>query len=229
MLSQKYHTPYFFFTDESVPVNQLREISQGILKNQWEIRWMGGVRFENALSRDVLEKMYESGCRKLVFGLESSNQRILDLMKKGINVDVVKRILGDCLKTGISFHLYVIIGFPTETEKEALETLDFVLNKDYLNSPGFSCLPSLYGMEKDSPITQNPAAHGLRSIMAPSGEDLGLGYFYEVEQGMSPEEAERMYHYVISRLSEKLCPFPYNYSLSDGLLYITHRKHALPF
>ncbi|GJQ22663.1 B12-binding domain-containing radical SAM protein [Candidatus Brocadia sapporoensis] len=229
VLSQKYHTPYFFFTDESVPVNQLREISQGILKNQWEIRWMGGVRFENALSRDVLEKMYESGCRKLVFGLESSNQRILDLMKKGINVDVVKRILGDCLKTGISFHLYVIIGFPTETEKEALETLDFVLNKDYLNSPGFSCLPSLYGMEKDSPITQNPAAHGLRSIMAPSGEDLGLGYFYEVEQGMSPEEAERMYHYVISRLSEKLCPFPYNYSLSDGLLYITHRRHALPF
>lgn len=223
-LSQKYNTPYFFFTDESVPMNQLREISQGILKNQWDIKWMGGVRFESALTSDLLGKMHASGCQKLVFGLESYNQRMLDLMKKGTKVDVVKRVLDECLKAGISFHLYIIIGFPTETANEALETIGFVLNKEYLDSPGFSCLPSLFGMEKDSPITQNPSEYGLRSMMAPKGEDLGLGYFYEVEQGMSTEEAERMYHYAISQLSEKLCPFPYNYSMSDGLLYIIHMK-----
>lgn len=223
-LSKKYNTPYFFFTDESVPMNQLREISQGIIKNQWDIKWMCGVRFESALTGDVLAKMYESGCQKLVFGLESYNQRMLGLMKKGTKVDVVKKVLDECLKSGISFHLYIIIGFPTETQIEALETIGFVLNKEYLDSPGFSCLPSLFGMEKDSLITQNPSEYGLRSIMAPKGEDLGLGYFYEVEQGMSPEEAERMYRYAISQLSEKLCPFPYNYSMPDGLLYITHMK-----
>jgi hypothetical protein len=223
-LSQKYHTQCFFFTDESVPINKLRDISQSLLESQLDIKWMGGVRFENALDGDLLAKMSKSGCQKLVFGLESYNQRVLDLMKKGTSTDVVKRILNECLKAGISFHLYTIVGFPTETEEEALETLDFVLQGKYLTSPGFSCLPSLFGMEKDSPITHNPAEYGLRSIMAPRGEDLGLGYFYEVEKGMSPEEAERMYHYVVSRLSEELCPFPYNYSLSDGLLYITHLK-----
>ncbi|MDN3513307.1 MAG: B12-binding domain-containing radical SAM protein [Candidatus Brocadia sp.] len=226
-LSQKYHTPYFFFTDESVPINKLREISEALLKKQWGIKWMGGVRFEKALTGELLGKMSKSGCQKVVFGLESYNQRVLDLMKKGIKADVVKGVLDACLKAGISFHLYIIIGFPTETEKEAQETLDFVLNKEYLDSPGYSCLPSLFGMEKDSPITHNPSEYGLQSIMSPKGEDLGLGYFYEVEQGMSPEEAERMYHYVITRLSENLCPFPYNYSMSDGLLYIAHRKHAL--
>ncbi|MBI2471954.1 MAG: radical SAM protein [Planctomycetes bacterium] len=223
-LSQKYDTPYFFFTDESVPINKLRDVSQGLLEKQWDIKWMGGVRFENALDGDLLEKMYKSGCQKLVFGLESYNQRVLDLMKKGIKTDVVKRVLDGCLKAGIAFHLYIIIGFPTETEQEALESLEFVLRKEYLDSLGFSCLPSLFGMEKDSPITHNPSEYGLRSIMASRGEDLGLGYFFEVEQGMSPEEAENMYHYIIERLSEKLCPFPYNYSLSDGLLYITHIK-----
>lgn len=223
-LSQKYDTPYFFFTDESVPVNKLREISQYLLENRWNIKWMGGVRFENALTREVLGKMQESGCQKLVFGLESYNQRVLDLMKKGTRVDVVKNILDGCLDAGISFHLYIIIGFPTETETEALETLDFVLRKEYLTSLGYSCLPSVFGMEKDSPLTHNPAEYGLKSIMSPKGEDLGLGYFYEVDQGMSSEEAGRMYHYVISRLSEELCPFPYNYSMPDGLLYITHIK-----
>lgn len=222
-LSHKYHTPHFFFTDESVPMNQLQEISQNFLESQQHITWMAGVRFETALDSDLLEKMSKSGCQKLVFGLESYNQRVLDLMKKGIKTDVVKNILNNCLKTGISFHLYIIIGFPTETEKEAQETLDFVLSKEYLSSTGFSCLPSLFGMEKDSPITHNPEKYGLRSLMAPRGEDLELGYFYEVDQGMSPEEAERMYHYVIHQLSEKLCPFPYNYSLPDGLLYITHK------
>ncbi|MDN3512611.1 MAG: B12-binding domain-containing radical SAM protein [Candidatus Jettenia sp.] len=222
-LSQKYHTPYFFFTDESVPMNQLREISQNLLESRQNIKWMAGVRFENALDSDLLGKMAKSGCQKLVFGLESYNQRVLDLMKKGIKTDVVKNILNACLETGISFHLYIIIGFPTETGKEAQETLDFVLTKEYLASTGFSCLPSLFGMEKDSPITHNPKKYGLRSLMVPGNEDLGLGYFYEVDQGMSPEEAERMYHYVIRQLSEKLCPFPYNYSLPDGLLYLTHK------
>lgn len=223
-LSNKYHTPYFFFTDESVPVNKLREISQGLLEKQLNIKWMAGVRFEHALDDDLLGNMSKSGCQKLVFGLESYNQRVLDLMEKGIKTDKVKRILDTCLQAGIAFHLYIIIGFPTETKAEARETLNFVLNKEYLSSPGFSCLPSLFGMEKDSPITHNPEKYGLRSLMAPGNEDLGLGYFYEVESGMSPEEAEEVYHYVISRLSEELCPFPYNYSLPDGLLYITHLK-----
>lgn len=223
-LSQKYNTPYFFFTDESVPINTLREISQSLLKNRCNIKWMGGVRFENVLDNDLLETMSKSGCQKLVFGLESYNQRVLDLMKKGIKTEVVKRILDKCLQADISFHLYIIVGFPTETEKEAMETLDFVTRKEYLDSFGFSCLPSLFGMEKDSPITYDPAGYGLKSLKTLKSEDLGLGYFYEVEHGMSPQEAEKMYHYTIDRLSDVLCPFPYNYSLSDGLLYITRIK-----
>ncbi|MCF6159422.1 MAG: radical SAM protein [wastewater metagenome] len=223
-LSQKYQTPYFFFTDESVPVNTLREISDSLPENQLNIQWMAGVRFESALDDNLLEKMSKSGCQKLVFGLESYNQRVLNLMKKGIKTDKVKRILDSCLKADIAFHLYIIVGFPTETREEALETLRFVLTKEYVSSPGFSCLPSIFGIEKDSPITQNPREYGLRSLMAPGNEDLGLGYFYEVEYGMSPEEAEEMYHDVICQLSEVLCPFPYNYSMPDGLLYIARSK-----
>lgn len=229
-LSKKYNTKNFFFTDESVPINKLRDISLNLTESQLDIKWMGGVRFENALDGDLLGKMSKAGCQKLVFGLESYNQRVLDLMKKGIKTDIIKKTLDNSLKAGISFHLYTIVGFPTETEKEALETLHFVLQKEYLNSLGFSCLPSLFGMEKDSPITHNPEEYRLKSLMAPKSEDLGLGYLYEVEVGMSPEEAESMYNYVISRLSEELCPFPYNYSLSDGLLYITNIKQKnVPF
>ncbi|MCF6147185.1 MAG: radical SAM protein [Candidatus Kuenenia sp.] len=226
-LSREYKTNFFFFTDESVPINKLREISQCLLENRDEIKWMGGVRFEKALTGDVLEKMAKAGCLKLVFGLESYNQRVLDKMKKGTRSDVVKKVLDECLKAGISFHLYVIVGFPTETEGEALETLHFVMNEKYINSAGYSCLPSLFGMEKDSPIVNNPSEYGLTSIRAPKGEDMGLGYLYEVKEGMSPGKAEEMYRHMISKLSETLCPFPYNYSMADGLLYLAHRNTVL--
>lgn len=223
-LSQKYNTSHFFFTDESIPVNKLRELSRCLIENKWDIKWMGGVRFENSLDKSLLENMSKSGCLKLVFGLESYNQRILNLMKKGTRTDIMKRILDDCLELDIAFHLYTIVGFPTETEEEAMETLEFVLQKKFLSSHGYSCLPSLFGMEKDSPITHNPKEYGLKSIMAPKAEDMGLGYYYEIEHGMTPEESNRMYDYVIGKLSEELCPFPYNYSMSDGLLYITRSK-----
>jgi hypothetical protein len=98
------------------------------------------------------------------------------------------------------------------------------MRKEYVTSPGYSCLPSLFGMEKDSPLTQYPAEYGIKCIMSPKSEDMGLGYFYEVERGMTSEEAERMYHSVIGQLSRELSPFPYNYSMSDGLLYITHKR-----
>lgn len=127
-------------------------------------------------------------------------------------------------ESGHSFHLYVIVGFPTETENEAMETLDFVLNEEYLHSAGYSCLPSLFGMEKDSPIVNNPSEYGLASIRSPIGEDLGLGYLYAVKEGMSPQKAEEMYNYMISKLSGTLCPFPYNYSMADGLLYLVYRN-----
>ncbi|WP_295101370.1 radical SAM protein [uncultured Candidatus Kuenenia sp.] len=223
-LSREYQTKCFFFTDESVPMNKLREISQCLLESRDEIKWMGGVRFEKALTGDVLKKMAEAGCQKLVFGLESYCQRVLDKMKKGTKRDVVKKTLDECLKAGISFHLYVIVGFPTETENEAMETLDFVLNEEYLHSAGYSCLPSLFGMEKDSPIVNNPSEYGLASIRSPIGEDLGLGYLYAVKEGMSPQKAEEMYNYMISKLSGTLCPFPYNYSMADGLLYLVYRN-----
>jgi len=168
--------------------------------------------------------MAEAGCQKLVFGLESFNQRVLNTMKKGTQTETVKRILDTCLKEEIAFHLYVIVGFPTETKKEAMDTIDFVLKSEYLQSQGYSCLPSLFSLEKDSPITYNPGEYGLNKIMAPGNEDLGLGYYYETEKGMTTEEAEDTYRYFISRLSEELCPFPYNYSLSDGLLYIAQKK-----
>ncbi len=225
LLRDKYQTPFFFFTDECLALSPTKRLCQGMLERNLNLQWTAEMRFEKNLGRDLLELMRDAGCRKIVFGLETFNQRMMDFMKKGIKQDSVRRISNDCIDLGIAVHCYVIVGFPTETEAEALETMNFIVDNEKLNrSPGFSCQPCLFDLEKEAPIMSDPGGYGIRRIMRPSSEDLSLGYFYEVQEGMTPEEAERLYQHVYGKISEVVCELPYNYSMADGLLYIVRER-----
>ena len=224
-LSQKYKTKYFFITDEAMPLPTIKKFSDKIIENKIDIKWITGMRFEKKLDSGLIEKASKAGCLKFVFGLESYNQRVLDLMRKGIQRETVDRIIKDCLEKGIAIHVYLITGFPTETREEAFESVDFILNNDPLiNSLGFSCQPSLFELEKASPILDLPASYGIVKIMEPKGHDLSLGYFYEVDKGMTAKEADEVYNQVMDKIYNKVSPFPFNYSMSDGLLYIARSK-----
>ncbi|MGH7148961.1 MAG: B12-binding domain-containing radical SAM protein, partial [Nitrospiraceae bacterium] len=225
MLTEKYHTPYFFFTDECLALSPTKRLCQQIVGRKLPIQWTAEMRFEKNLSRDLLTQMRDAGCRKIVFGLESFNQRVMDFMKKGITQASVRRVTEDCLDLGVAIHCYIIVGFPTEREEEALETMDFIVGNTRLHgSYGFSCQPCLFDLEKEAPIMSDPGSYGIRRIMRPASEDLSLGFFYEVQEGMTPEQAERVYQHVYEKVSEVVCELPFNYSMADGLLYIARAK-----
>jgi radical SAM superfamily enzyme YgiQ (UPF0313 family) len=220
-LKEKYGAEYMFFSDECMPVKQLDNMSSRLIEKGNNVKWMAGIRFDKGLTKDVLAKAREAGCLKMVFGLESSNKRVLSLMDKGIETEITKNIIDDCDETGIAIHMYVIVGFPSETREEALETLDFVIsNEKFLKSKGASCLACLFELEKHAPILRDPGKYGLTKIGHPKQDDLSLGYFYETDRGMTPEESSEVYEHVRSEIDNRLSIFPYNFSMSDGLLYL---------
>jgi radical SAM superfamily enzyme YgiQ (UPF0313 family) len=224
-LKQRYGAQYFFFTDECFALSPTKRLCQQIVDKRLDVKWTCEMRFEKNLTRELLTSMRDAGCLKIVFGLESFNQRVMDFMKKGIKQEWVRRISEDCVDLGIAVHCYIIVGFPTEKEEEALETMNFIVeNKKLHDSFGFSCQPCLFDLEKEAPIMSDPAGYGIRRIMRPSAEDLSLGFFYEVQEGMTPEQAERLYQHVYERVSEVVCELPFNYSMADGLLYIAKAK-----
>ena len=204
-LKEKYNCNYFFFTDEALPINFMRTFANKIIESDLDIKWTGELKFEKSLlTENRMELLYESGCRKLIFGLESYNQRVLDSMKKGVELEVIDRIVEECVRIGIGMHFYLITGFPTETPTEARESVDFVVNNQrILNSPGFS------------------------DMHTPPDHDLSLGYSYKISTGMDSEEAEVLYRELQEKINEKVSTFPDNYSLSDGLLYLGHHKEEL--
>ena len=227
-LYRKYETPYFFFTDECLALSPTKRLCKELIRRKLDLQWTAELRFEKNLSRELLGSMREAGCQKIVFGLETYNARLMDFMVKGITQENVNRICSDCVDLGIAVHCYVIVGFPTETEEEALETMNFIIKNTKLHSSyGFSCQPCLFDLEKEAPIMSDPGGYGIQRIMRPASEDLSLGFFYEVKSGMTPEQAEKVYQHVYEKISEVVCELPFNYSMADGLLYIARRNKHL--
>lgn len=77
------------------------------------------------LSEEEVKTIAKSGCRRLLVGLESSSDSILNLVEKGVTQDQLLYIINLLEKYGIHGSYTLIVGFPGETTKESLETIEF--------------------------------------------------------------------------------------------------------
>jgi len=94
-----------------------------------------GIRFSCNMRLCDLDyrKLYLSGFRMLLFGVESNNQKTLDLMNKGKKVSDIKYII-KAAEAGLEPHITCMFGHPSETDADSLNTLKIVwwlLKKGY--------------------------------------------------------------------------------------------------
>jgi len=174
--------------------------------------------------------MQRSGCRKLLFGLESGHQRVLDLMEKGNRLEDTRRILEDCQKAEIGIHVFLICGFPTETEEEAEASVDFILGVDGLTaSPGFTYHVHPFGLEQDSKVGLHPERYGV--TLQPMEEELDqfLHYTgYQVASGMPPESLEYKVNEMKGRILQYVKHKDYPVHGPHNLLYLVHYGWSVP-
>ena len=116
----------FDILDDSLSPKFAERFADEIIKRNLDIKYIAFFRFEKILGRKFIEKMKRSGLKAAFFGLESASPRILKLMKKGIDLRQVERILNDFKSIGLESHVGVILGYPTETEEEVITTLEFL-------------------------------------------------------------------------------------------------------
>lgn len=87
-----------------------------------KIRYSCNMRF-GALGPDQFKMMKRAGFRLLKFGLESANQATLDRICKKTRVEDIERDCRAAKAAGLTVHLTMIVGYPWETEEDALRTL----------------------------------------------------------------------------------------------------------
>jgi anaerobic magnesium-protoporphyrin IX monomethyl ester cyclase len=74
----------------------------------------------------LLDAMKEAGCREVALGIESGNERVLRHMDKHITPSMTLEAVERLTAKGINVKGYVIMGFPTETERELQDTRDHI-------------------------------------------------------------------------------------------------------
>ena len=147
-LVREYGVPAVSFQDDNLADNRPRliEICEGMQKRSAlsGMRWACNLRADR-VDEDLLALMKKAGCVQIAFGFESGSQRVLRYLKKGtITVDDARKAVAACKKVGIRSMGTFIVGSPSETREEVLETfafihenpIDFVLAFTATPSPG---------------------------------------------------------------------------------------------
>lgn len=128
---------YVYFAVDVMAPGYIERLSDAILDAKLDIRWAAELRLEKIFSAERCKKMANSGCLCISFGMESGNQRILDLIDKGTKVTYMAETMKNFASAGVAVQLMAFTGFPTETALEKKETFNFVeLNKDYWSTGG---------------------------------------------------------------------------------------------
>ncbi|MBI2671173.1 radical SAM protein [Candidatus Woesearchaeota archaeon] len=101
-------------------------IEKGLYK---KARWSCMTRV-NLINLDMLKLMKKAGCWGIHFGVESGNQRLLDLIKKDTTVQQIRDAFKWCKEAGIETRAFMMLGLPTETKEESLQTIQFAKELD---------------------------------------------------------------------------------------------------
>lgn len=132
-LHSKYGESQFTFYDDAFTVNRKHtmEMCADIKARKLDVEWDCETRVD-AVDRELLEKMHDSGCITVWFGVESGSEKMLEKMHKKINREQVKNAFKMSQKAGMMTIASAVIGFPGETEETAWETINFInsLNPD---------------------------------------------------------------------------------------------------
>jgi len=150
----------FHLVDEAAPPKSLKAFSHELLQRNVSISWWGNVRFEKTFDAELCNLMADSGCIAISGGLEVASDRLLKLMKKGVDVAQVARVTKAFSDAGILVHAYLMYGFPTQTVQDTVDSLEYVRQ---LFAAG--CIQSGYfhrfTCTVHSPVGLNPADYGI--------------------------------------------------------------------
>jgi len=136
ILSEKYGVREIFDDTGTFPVGEwLRKFCDGMIQRGYNKKILIGcnMRF-GALTAEEYKLMKKAGFRFILYGLESANQKTLDMLNKGVTE---KEQIDTCKiasEAGLDPHLTIMFGYPWETKEEAMKTVNtakYLLKKGY--------------------------------------------------------------------------------------------------
>ncbi len=139
------------FTQEKLRVmNFCNEVKKRDLK--FYMTFPNGVRLDT-LDEEMLLALKNCGCYSITLGIESGSQKILDDMKKRLQIRTIREKIKLINKFGIDIMAFFIVGYPTETKQSILRTISFAKSLD-IKRAHFSTFLPLPGTEATNKLIE---------------------------------------------------------------------------
>lgn len=161
ILKEKFGAERVIIQDDNFTQNSKRavQIIKIIKELGLELVFQNGLTVYS-LTREMLELFKSAGIHQLVLPVESGSERVLkDIIKKPLNLSIVKRVVSDCRELGIYTNMNILFGFPGETKKDMQDTKDFLESID-ANWYMFFLATPLVGTEMLKICEENNYLHG---------------------------------------------------------------------
>jgi len=118
-----------------------------------------------------MDLMVEAGTISVNMSLETASPRLQEMIKKGLDIDSLHKNIQYFTKNhpSVVIGLNTMHGFPTETEEEALMTLDFIKSINWLHFPYVHTVRAFPG----TPMYQLAIDHGVAQEAIEKSVDMG--------------------------------------------------------
>ena len=140
----KFNVKVVNFADDEFTLNH-RWLTEFLTKYKSEILDKHNIEYViesrvDTITDKTARLLKETGCREIQFGVESCSPRVLEFINKGIDPRKIKKAFDLCKKYSINTYVYMMIGIPTETEENIMETMRFLaIIKPRIIRPTFLC------------------------------------------------------------------------------------------
>lgn len=139
---RKFGVRHYYFQDSNISNKReyLSGLCESIVKEDLKINWCCESRIDT-LTKELLDKMFASGCRGITFGMESADERVLRNMNKALSagkLESFRKMVRYMRSKKMLANINIIIGFPGEDKKSIENTVKFLL----------SARPFTYSMSK---------------------------------------------------------------------------------
>lgn len=222
-MSKRWGTKVFYFSQDVFAPRVALAIARGIQERRLDVKWGTDMRPEKSLSPEKCAELVKGGALSAALGIESANPRVLQLIDKGIPAEDVKRAVTNLSLAGVAVEAMCFTDFPTETYREAMETVKFVRGlKEHLSL----FILGRFDLTHGALVAQRPGEFGIKEVWQVEGDEMGTGLFFaERQRSKRPDEQERLEE-AVSDLSGtwRLSRYPWAGALSTAHTMLHYRE-----
>lgn len=158
-LQNKFDIQGFKFVDDTFTLNKSRFKKFATAFSKLNIKWLCETRVD-AVDDEVLDLMFEGGCKLIDLGIESVDNVVLKHIQKQQTVTTMKKAIARIKAKNIKVKLYIIYGLPFEPKNIVQQTIDFVKE----TTPDFISIYTLTPYP-GTDIWNNPKKYNIKRII----------------------------------------------------------------